>query len=156
MEWITVILLLFGGISLVLIEIIFIPGTNVVGIVGIGLLIAGVVVSFTTFGTDTGVLILCITVVLAGVSIYFGLKSGVLKTFSLSDTNKSHVNDEFLPTVLLNEEGMAVSDLRPVGKAEFSNRTYEVRTIGRHVDAGVRVKVIKIDNNHRIFVEPLI
>jgi membrane-bound ClpP family serine protease len=50
-------------------------------------------------------------------------------------------------------EGVAVSALRPSGKAEIAGKLYEVTTLGHFANAGTAVKVIRI-SSHQIVVEP--
>jgi membrane-bound ClpP family serine protease len=54
----------------------------------------------------------------------------------------------------IEDEGVATSSLKPVGKAEFEGKQYEVTSVGGFLDTGIKVKVIKIDRN-KIIVEPI-
>ena len=54
MDWISVILLLFVGIVLVVVEIIFVPGTTIVGIIGTALMCFGVIIGYSKFGAQIG------------------------------------------------------------------------------------------------------
>jgi len=47
-----------------------------------------------------------------------------------------------------------MSALRPSGKAELKDKTFEVRTQGAYVDSGTRIRIIKILSN-QIIVEPI-
>lgn len=154
MDWILVIVLVLLGISLIVIEIIFVPGTTVVGILGIGLAAYGVYHSFISFGKGPGLMVLVSTIVVGGIVTVISFKSGVWDRFSLKKSIDSKVNDEYELNLELNQEGRAVSALRPIGKAEFSDKEYEVQTIGNYVDAGTLVKIISI-KGRKIFVEPL-
>jgi len=73
--------------------------------------------------------------------------------FALKSTSSSKVNEGEVEELSTGQEGIALSALRPVGKAELANRTYEVKTIGSFVDAGTKIRIIKILSN-QIFVEP--
>ena len=52
------------------------------------------------------------------------------------------------------DEGFAVSTLKPVGKAEFNDKEYEVRSFGSYIEAGTKIKIVKIEMNN-ILVEPI-
>jgi membrane-bound ClpP family serine protease len=53
-EWLTILLLIVAGLSLLLVELIFVPGTTIVGISG-GLLVTfGVIKAFNEFGQKVG------------------------------------------------------------------------------------------------------
>ena len=155
MEWLTVILLIVAGIALVIIEILFIPGTTVIGIIGVALLVFGIIFGYGKFGNTTGTIILVSTVVVGGLVTFVSFRSGLWRTFALKDTNAFKVNEDMEIQHLLGAEGKAVSALRPYGKAEFYNKVYEVKSMGNYANTGSRVKVIKVDNNNTIYMELL-
>ena len=155
MDWITVILLLIAGIVLLVVEIIFVPGTTILGIIGAGLMVFGVIIGYSKFGTQAGTIILVSALVVGGAITVISFKSGVWKRFALKNTNKSKFNEDIEVEHLLGAEGIAFSALRPYGKAEIYNSTYEVKTLGNYLDAGTKIKVTNVDKNHKIFVEPI-
>jgi len=59
-----------------------------------------------------------------------------------------------MATVQIGDEGITLSTLRPIGKAEFNSKTYEVKTSGNYVDRGEKVKITQIES-HQIVVEPI-
>lgn len=154
MEWITVISLILIGITLIVIEIIFIPGTTVVGIVGFIVMLVGIVVSFSYFGQSTGWLVLGGAAVTTGLLVFLSLRSNAWERFSLKTTIKSKVNEGFLSNLKVGEEGITVSALRPSGKADINGKLYEVTTLGNFVDSGTRVKIARVSLN-QIIVEPI-
>ncbi|MNC95657.1 hypothetical protein D3C83_128320 [compost metagenome] len=74
--------------------------------------------------------------------------------FALKSSIDSRVNEGEMIDIKPGQEGVALSALRPVGKAEIGNRTYEVRTNGEYVESGTRIKILKVIS-HQIIVEPL-
>jgi membrane-bound ClpP family serine protease len=153
-EWITVIALTFFGLALIVIEIIFVPGTTLVGVFGFGFLIVGVGLSFHYFGTEVGWTTVGVTSVASGAILYYSFSANVWGKFSLKTSSDSRVNEGELDGVQVGAEGQTVSALRPVGKAELNNKTFEVKTLGEYLDSGKRIRVIKIISN-QIIVEPI-
>ncbi|MDZ4715054.1 MAG: NfeD family protein [Cytophagales bacterium] len=153
-EWITILSLITLGLALIIAEIIFVPGTTLVGLVGFGFLAFGVGLGFTYFGSATGWTITGSTAVASGLILYYAFKANVWGRFSLKSTIDSKVNEGELAAVTAGVEGVALSALRPSGKAEIETRTYEVRTLGNYVEAGTKVRVIQIVSN-QIIVEPV-
>jgi len=153
-EWITVISLILFGLFLVVAEIIFVPGTTLVGIVGFIFLATGIGFSFNYFGSETGWTTVGITSVASGLILYYSFKANVWSRFSLKSTIKSKVNEGELDTLIVGTEGQAVSALRPIGKAEIQNKMYEVKTQGEYLDSGSKIRIIKIESN-QIIVEPI-
>ncbi len=152
--WIIVIALLAIGLSLILVELVFIPGTTVVGLLGLLFAIAGIVVSYQHFGNTVGLYVLIgISCVTLGALVY-SFRSNAWSRFSLKSAIDSKVNEGLTEQIGVGDEGVAVSALRPVGKAEFREKTFEVKTTGEYVDSGERVKITRIQA-HQIFVEPI-
>ena len=155
MEWVTLVLLLLAGIILVVIEIIFVPGTTILGIIGVALVVFGVIIGYSKFGTGTGTIILISTIVVGGTITFLSFRSGVWKQFALKSVNEGKFNDEIKVEHLLGAEGTTLSACRPYGKAEIYDSTYEVKTLGIYLTAGTKVKVTKVDKNHKIYVEQI-
>ncbi len=153
-EWSTVISLVVFGLLLVVAEVIFVPGTTVVGIIGFCFLVVGVGLSFKYFGSEVGWVMLGSTSVASGGLLYFSFTTNVWSRFSLKSSNKSKVNEGELDQLLVGMEGTTISALRPIGKAELNNQIVEVKTNGDYLDSGSRIRVIKIVSN-QIIIEPI-
>lgn len=153
-DWITVLSLIVFGLALIVAEIIFVPGTTLVGIVGFAFIVIGVGLSFSYFGSSMGWMTAGGTAVATGLVFYFSFKANVWGRFSLKSTIDSKVNEGALSAVQLGAEGVTISTLRPVGKAELANQTFEVKTLGNYVETGTKVRVTQIQSN-QIIVEPI-
>ncbi|MDW7691398.1 NfeD family protein [Flammeovirgaceae bacterium SG7u.111] len=152
-EWVTVITLVLFGLVLLILELIFIPGTTVIGFVGLVSGGYGVYLGYDYFGTTTGTMILAGSIAISMVGFYFSFKSGTWHKFALNQVISSRVNEDSEP-VIIGDEGKAISALRPFGSADFGTITKEVRTIGDYVDKGAKIKVIQV-NGPNIIVEPV-
>jgi membrane-bound ClpP family serine protease len=153
-EWITVISLVVLGLALIVAEIIFVPGTTLVGIFGFAFLIVGVGLSFRYFGDELGWITVGVTSVVSGGILYYSFSANVWGKFSLKSSSEAKLNEGELDELKVGAEGQTVSALRPIGKAELNNKTFEVKTLGEYLDSGKRIRVIKILSN-QIFVEPI-
>ena len=153
-EWSTVISLVVFGLILVVAEVIFVPGTTVVGIIGFCFLVVGVGLSFKYFGSEVGWVMLGSTSVASGGLLYFSFTTNVWRRFSLKSSNKGKVNEGELDQLVVGMEGRAISALRPIGKAEVNEQIVEVKTNGDYLDSGSRIRVIKIVSN-QIIIEPI-
>ena len=153
-EWITVISLIVFGLALIVAEIIFVPGTTLVGVLGFAFLIVGVGLSFRYFGGEVGWITLGVSSVASGAILYYSFSANVWGKFSLQSSSDSKVNEGELDELKIGTEGQTISALRPIGKAELNNKTFEVKTLGEYLDSGKRIRVIKILSN-QIFVEPI-
>ena len=153
-EWSTVISLVLFGLLLLIAEIIFVPGTTVVGLVGFVFMVVGVALSFRYFGGETAWTVVGVTAVASGVLLYLAFKANVWGKFALKSSIDSKVNEGALSELTTGLEGTALSALRPSGKADLAGKTFEVRTNGEYVESGTRIKIIKVVSN-QIIVEPL-
>lgn len=151
-EWITVISLVVLGLIFVLIELLFIPGTTVVGILGFVSTVVGIYLSFDYFGSSTGWWFTLGSSLFFAITLYYSFKSGTWERFSLKSAMQNKVNEGLTAELKEGDEGTAVSTLKPVGKAEFDNKEYEVKSFGDYVEPGTRIKIVKIDINN-ILVE---
>jgi membrane-bound ClpP family serine protease len=154
MEWFLVLTLIVLGIGLIVIEIIFVPGTTVVGIVGLLSLIAGNYFAFEYFSTLTASAILGLSLTGGAITTVIAFKSGTWNRFSLKGVNTSRVNLGPEDQLQIEQRGVALSALRPFGKAEFDNKIYEVRSAGNYVKQGEKIRIILLDGP-KIYVEPI-
>lgn len=150
---IIIIALLLIGLGLVVIELIFIPGTTIVGILGLVFAIAGIVISYRVYGSETGFYVLIGSSVLTVATLVYSIRSGAWSKFSLKSAINSRVNDDIVNDLKVGDTGITRSRLRPVGKAEFNNREYEVKTLGVYLESNQPVKIVQI-LSHQIIVEP--
>lgn len=152
--WVIIIALLAIGLSLIVVELVFIPGTTVVGLLGLIFTVVGVVISYRHFGSDVGLYILLGTVAVAAGTFFISFRSGAWARFSHKSSSDSKVNEGMLTLLNIGDEGTTRSDLRPVGTAEFGDKNFEVRTTGSFLQVGTRVRIVQIQSN-QIIVEPL-
>lgn len=153
-DWITIILLIITGLILILVEVIFIPGTTIVGIVGFLITCVGIYITYEEHGATAGNYVLAGSGLLSVLGLVYSFRSKSWNKFSLKDINNGKVNEGYSNDLSVEIEGVAISDLKPIGKAEFNNKAYEVKSKGEFIPAGNKLKIIQIEGN-RIIVESL-
>jgi membrane-bound ClpP family serine protease len=152
--WIIIIALLLTGLALIIIELIFIPGTTIVGLLGFIFSAVGIVITFRHFGSNIGYYVLLGTLVISLVALFYSFRSGSWSKFSLKTSMENKVNEGILASLHIGDEGKTISTLRPIGKAEFENKQYEVKTTGDYVENGTRIRITQIQSN-QVVVEPI-
>ncbi|OUJ73460.1 NfeD family protein [Hymenobacter crusticola] len=152
MDWLSIAALLLFGLLFVVAEVVFIPGTTLVGLVGFVLLTAGIWLGYRDLGTTAGHVALGVSVVLVSVILYIGLRPKNLAKMALTDVNYARVRDVRQPDVQPGVTGRALSALRPAGTALFLDDRREVVTRGEFLPVGTTVRVLGIEHN-RIVVE---
>ena len=152
--WIIIISLLFLGLALIIIEVIFVPGTTIVGIIGVIFAGAGIIISYRHYGRDVGLYILLGTSAVAAVALYLSFRSDAWLRFANKSAMKSKVNEGVTASLQVGDEGIAMSSLKPMGTVQFEAGRFEVKTLGDYVNVGTKVRIVHIQS-HQIIVKPL-
>jgi membrane-bound ClpP family serine protease len=147
MAWFILSTLLLIGLILVIAEILFVPGTTLVGIIGVLVTGAGIYYAFITFDNQTAVMILVATLALNFGALIYGFRTGAWKKFALKSAINSRAFDNRLVGLEVGMEGVAVSDIKPFGKAEIGERIYEVKSESGFISVGTTIFITKLENN---------
>ncbi|MBX7158574.1 MAG: hypothetical protein K1X66_09345 [Verrucomicrobiae bacterium] len=149
MEWI--ISLIVAGFLLIALEM-FLPGL-IIGCCGAICLITAVVMTYMSYGVQTG------TWTLAGV-IIGGLIFTIfwMKNFSRFAMGRKLILDRSIQGTspaefasdLKGAEGVALTSLRPSGTALIQGKRYDVVTEGRWIESGAKLKVVEMERNRII------
>lgn len=138
---------------LIIVEIFFIPGTTIFGIVG-G--IGAVVAIYYAFQESTNFGYTSIFIGLLFFIILFFIGKNMMKEskMNLKSAITERVNTYNDGVVNVGDVGVAISVLKPSGKAYFENQKLEVYSMGTFIDKDTEIIIIKIEEN-KIFVNPL-
>ena len=153
MDWLPIALFILVGIFFLIAEIIFVPGTTIVGVLGFLSLGYGIFQSYSIFGNTVGTLILIGSSTAITILLYHSFKSDAWDRLSLKDSVKGRVNEN-MRILEEGKKGMTLSSLKPVGKVLFDEDEMEVRSNGGFVEENVEIEVIKIEGK-KIFVQPV-
>ena len=154
MEWLAVIGLIVLGVGLLVVEIIFVPGTTIVGIIGFLCSGWGIYLGYEYFGKTGGSFILIGSLVFNAFVIIYAFKSRSWERFSLKDVNSGKFNEEDKLKLKIGDKGTTISSLKPFGKAIFNDKELEVRSEGNFISENHEIEIIKIDNR-KIIVKPI-
>lgn len=146
-DWLSIVFLILIGLILIYLELLFIPGTTILGLVGLGLCVIGIYLAFENFGGSVGTWVMIGTAVFSVGGFVYSMRSKTWKRFELQDVNRSKFNEGYSSDLKVGMEGVATSDLKPVGNGEFNSKVYEVKSRGEHVSSGSAIRVAKIDKN---------
>jgi membrane-bound serine protease (ClpP class) len=161
------------GVALFIVEIIFFPGTWIAGLAGFGFLIAAIVFALRDVsptlpgGFDIApsmdgmqrALVLVIGSAIAALLIPLLASRFVLPKMpaSISPMLQEGLTDAVSPQeaapVSVGEEGVVVAMLKPTGKVRFGHQILEAQCIRGFVDAGLKVKVVKVESGHVLVEE---
>ncbi|MDR4988562.1 MAG: NfeD family protein [Bacteroidales bacterium] len=153
MAWLIVLSLIVVGIIFLLLEILVVPGATVVGLFGLGLVVAGIVVSFNHYGVEAGIMTLAGTLAISLVAIGLALRSNTWKKAMHSSALEGRVNVVEHDKVLKGDEGVSITRLNPMGKALIKDEYYEVRSLDNLIAENTPITVVKVEGN-KIIVKP--
>lgn len=161
MHWV-VALLLCLGIAFCIVESI-VPGFGLFGICGILCEIAGVIVHAIISGSALQVvfLILLILIVVCLLFLLFihSAKYGLLAKTAIAE-NKPSIPTDFKEKAekelltLVGQEGLTLTECKPVGKIRVGNNTYEAQAKSAIIQKGEVIKVVAIEDA-RIIIDKL-
>ena len=143
----TVILLIVAGMIALGVELFIIPGFGVVGVLGIGALLAGAITAWVEFGALWGMV--------AFVGVFAGAALMTVAVLRSKIVRKRLILDAHLDpgcgtqardlAPLLGKRGVAATDLRPAGIAIIEDRRVDVVSEGGYIDRGTKITVTAID-----------
>jgi membrane-bound ClpP family serine protease len=145
-------ILIIVGLLFLIIEILVVPGTTVVGVVGFILIAIGVWQTYAAYGTPAGHWVLAGTLVLTIGALALSLRSNTWKRFMLKTDLDGKTNVIEADSVKVGDEGIAISRLVPMGKALINNQYFEVSSSGDFIDEQSKVVVTKIEFN-KIYIK---
>lgn len=144
---VSIFLMFLLGMGLLIVEF-YVPDFGVIGIVGF---LAMAIAIYLKVGDFTELVYLLIASLAVGVIVivYF-LRSGkelnISPGFILTEalTSEKGYSSEKNYGFLLNENGIVVSDLRPVGRAKFGEEIYEVISTAEMISSGELITVKRV------------
>ena len=155
MELLLPIGLIVAGLILIAVEVYVVPGFNVVGLLGLAMMLFAVGFAFTTAGLLGGVTMLGLSTVGGGGLFYYLWKSGAWNRFVLDTSLRPDENllaeESEQRAKYLGKLGVAVTPLRPTGVVEIEGERIEANTEGDYIAAGSDIRVVAMDRR-RYFV----
>ncbi|SHO60515.1 NfeD family protein [Algoriphagus zhangzhouensis] len=139
--------LLIIGLILLMAETLFIPGTTVVGVLGLLISLAGVAYAFLTFPANIAWWITAIATVLNIAAVVYSFQSGVWQKLTLKNALEGGVFDGRTKGLEKGMEGKAISDLKPIGKGLFGDSIFEVKSESGFISVDSIITIMKIENN---------
>ncbi|HHV84696.1 MAG TPA: nodulation protein NfeD [Petrimonas sp.] len=160
------VLLFVLGLILIVFEIFVIPGFGVVGISGIILVLAALIlalignVRFNFSGLSLRQLFRAIMVVSAGIGMGLALiiymssrigKPGIFSRVALASDQEGYVSVPMEPLALVGQAGIASTVLRPSGKVRIGDQYYDAVSLKGFIEKGDEV-VVKRYENFQLYV----
>jgi membrane-bound serine protease (ClpP class) len=147
------------GLAALIVEL-FVPAGGIIGLVGLGSIVAAIVKAFNDFGTTTGSIFLIgsLIIVPALFILYFSYfpRTFMGRRLILGSRQEREEGYSNAPRQeygeLPGQEGVAETPLRPAGTVKIEGRRYSAVTFGDFLDQGSPVVVKRVEGN-RIVVK---
>jgi membrane-bound ClpP family serine protease len=150
---IAVIIFLMGiAVALILLEIFLLPGITIAGIGG-ALFAAGGMIFAYTVGQTIGHVTLVASVLIFAGSFAWLLRSKSFNKVSLHTDVDSRLTSARELNIHPGDEGITLSRLAPIGKANIQNVVVEAKSTGGFIDEHTPVRVIRIDGYNVLVAE---
>ena len=162
--WESVALVALGAI-LLLVEIVVLPGFGIAGVLGIAAILGSILLALLGTHPTTGDLWKAALVLVSAITLV-GMGFWAFLTYLPHDRRANGLvlqtamgrEEGYLAGVVRAElegsEGVALTDLRPAGTAEFAGERLDVVTDGPYVSAGTAVRVVRSEG-YRHVVRPV-
>ena len=146
------------GVLLLAMELFVIPGTGISGVLGMAALITGIFL--VTDSLLEGLVITAIVLIVLGLIIYWSFRlprtKRLWQKFSLSTRQTStdgYVAPKPQNESYLGQVGVALTQLRPAGTANFDGVQLDVVTKGGFIKPGAEIKIISVEGTRIIVRE---
>lgn len=132
------------GLLFLFFEVFFVPGTTIVGLVGLALAGFGIYQLYDTHGVISGTIGLVVTITGFLTLLIIGFRRRSWEQYAINDALKGKTNVIQEDEVAEGDTGKALSAIKPAGKARINGNNYEVQAYSDFLDAGEAVTVSKV------------
>ena len=156
LPWIYSVGLLVLGLVLILLEIFVIPGFNIFGILGFGTVCLGVLFAYNRLGPEAATVIGVLGFSGTGALVWLLIRNRAWQRMVREDrTDRASGYDSATGELegLVGQEGVALTALRPAGRARFGNQMVDVVTDGAFIASGAAVAVLEVHGNRVVVHE---
>jgi len=153
MSVVLIIVLIVIGLSLMVVEVVVLPGITVAGVGGVILIGCGVFLTFKWFGNTAGMIALIATGILFVIFMIYALRANTWNRLSLHSEIDSKVNVVDTNDIKTGDRGMTVSRLAPIGKIIIHDKIMEGKSEFGLIDENREIEVVHVNDSTVIVQE---
>ena len=153
--WIYAIGLLILGFAMILLEIFVIPGFNIFGLAGFATVCLGIYFAYAKLGPQAAALVGLAGLVGTVTLVWLLVRNRAWQRLVLAKQTDRASGYRSAPVgleSLVSQTGVALTPLRPAGRAQFGEQIVDVVTEGGFIESGDPVEVLAVHGN-RIVVQ---
>jgi membrane-bound ClpP family serine protease len=144
MSLVAIVLIILGGIALLLVEFLIIPGVSVFGIAGFLCLIGGVIASYVFHGNTAGHITLAASIIASVVAMLIAFRRKTWKKMGLGASIDSKVVAIESEKIKSGDTGKAITRLAPMGKVKVNDIVCEAKSVSGYIHEDTEIEVIKV------------
>jgi membrane-bound serine protease (ClpP class) len=156
MPWLYALGLLILGFFLIILDVFITPGLDLLGIVGLVAVLAGVVYAYVELGMAAAALVALVgvagTALLVRLVVRRRLWKGLVLDSATARDEGYHASPDGLQE-LVGQVGVALTPLRPSGRARIGERLVDVVTKGDYIDPDSQVQVLEVQGGRVVVQE---
>ena len=146
-----IIFLMATAILLILLEIFLLPGITIASVGGLIFAIGGIIYAYT-IGDTVGHISLVSSVIVFGGVFFWLLRSKSFSRVALKTNIDSKLTSSKELGIEPGDEGISLSRLAPIGKAEIKGIIVEAKSTGEFIDEETAIVVVRVDG-YNVVVE---
>ncbi len=154
MSLFAIVLIVFLGIVLLIVEFLIVPGITVAGIGGVILIGGGVYFAYDVHGTMMGNYVLLGTFMMMILTLFYALRARTWKGTMLDSKMEGKAYSYDKTKVKKGDTGKTVTRLGPYGKVVINGIYMDARSVSGIIGANEPVEVVKTESS-KIIVKPL-
>lgn len=147
MEYVITSLIVLLATVLLVVEILFIPGIGIAGIMGSLLMVASVFYAFFLISNVAGWVTLLVVSIICISLFLWALYGNSLDKVALKKNIDSTVSDVDIKSFAVGDKGIARTRLALIGEAEINGNIVEVKSEGAFINEGTEIEIVRIAGN---------
>ncbi len=146
--WIIVLVVL--GFTLLITELILLPGITIAGVISFCCLCAAAAWTFAAYGLMWGFIGLGIIVLILIILLKIFFKASTWKRVALSTDLPDSIDVPISELCELGAQGSALTRIAPMGSVQINGKVFEAKALTGFIDPGTKVRVTGFENQNII------
>lgn len=139
-----VLVLIALAILLLILELFFLPGISIAGIISVLFYGVAFYYAFANMGTVVGIVAMAVAVLASLFVIWYFMRSRTLDMMSLRTNIDATAPTEVSAAIKVGDEGVALSRLNPMGSVLIGSETVEARAYD-FIEENTPIRVVKVE-----------
>ncbi len=145
-----IILLIVLGFTLLITELIILPGITIAGVLAFCSLCGAAAWTFATFGLMWGFIGLGVIITILVILLKIFFKPSTWKRVALATELSDSIDVPISELCQVGAEGSALTRIAPMGSVSIDGKIFEAKALSGYIDPGTKVRVTGFENQNII------